>query len=50
MTYDLIRRGDQDTDTQRDSHMKTPGEDGTYEQRREASSCPHLDFGLWPQL
>lgn len=38
MTGDLIRRGNEDTDTQRDSHVKTQGGDG----RRQAKQRPAL--------
>lgn len=34
----LVRIGDQDTDTQRDNHMRTQGEDGIYMPRKEASA------------
>lgn len=33
----LIRRGDRDTDTHRDGHVRTREEDGVYPPRREAS-------------
>ena len=48
-TTDLIRRGDQETDTQqRENHMKTQGEHGHPHTKERNQPCPSLDLRFQP--